>query len=200
MSNKEITYDYNFKKEYTYNDTSILKQKDVNNILSIVNSGHLKKLMKFEGYGQVTYDEDDFQLMNAHVTMQDKFNRLRTNVMVFDIFDNDWSHGRYNKLFIFKTNWVKDPTYSFVLYNTVTDESSHHPCIEYAYDTLAKDIMIAFNTMHKSEILEFYSNKSAKVKNKNLDESICETKLQPILDRYYNAQWGDPNEQLDEVV
>ena len=155
----EKEFDYTFKKMYPYVETSVLKQKEVICINNIIAAGQLRHFLKFVGYGVCEYDEDDKQLINTHVVMADKFNRLRTNVMVFDVFNNDWTNGVYDKLFIFKTAWAKEQTLNIVFHNTKTGNSMHHPEIEFAYDTLVHDIMKVFNTLHKQEILDFHKKK-----------------------------------------
>lgn len=192
----EKEFDYTFKKNYPYIETSVLKQKEVNNILSIVQSGRLKHFVRFEGYGVCDYDEDDKQLINTHVTMMDKFNRLKTNVMVFKIFRNDWTKGVYDKLFIFKTNWVKEPTLNFVMHNTKTNMSTHTPEIEYAFDILAQDLMKAFNTLHKKEVFDFYRLKLKSAKNGVFIEGTQEVNYDPIMENYFNAQWDDFDEDI----
>ena len=152
----EKEFDYTFKKMYPYVETSVLKQKEVICINNIIAAGRLRHFIKFVGYGVCEYDEDDKQLINTHVVMADKFNRLRTNVMVFDVFNNDWTNGVYDKLFIFKTACPKEHTLNIVFHNTKTGNSMHHPEIEFAYDILVHDIMKVFNTLHKQEILDFY--------------------------------------------
>jgi len=189
----EKEFDYQFKKMYSYVDTSILKNKEVNGIMMVLGSGRFKELIKFEGYGVCEYDENDKQLMNPHVTMIEKFNRLRTNVLVYDIFNNGWSKGKYNKLFIFKTNWAKDPTYGFVMYNTETNEFMHYHEIEYAYDILAQDIMKTFNTLHKQNLLNFCKNKYVCTNTGNYNEFTTEDYYNELMDEYKSAQWGDEN-------
>lgn len=194
----EKEFDYTFKKNYPYIETSVLKQKEVNNILSIVQSGRLKHFVRFEGYGVCEYDEDDKQLINARVTMMDKFNRLKTNVMVFKIFRNDWTKGVYDKLFIFKTNWVKEPTLNFVMHSTKTNMSTHTPEIEYAFDILAQDLMKAFNTLHKKEVFDFYRLKLKSAKNGVFIEGTQEVNYDPIMENYFNAQWDDFDEDIND--
>ena len=194
----EKEFNYTFKKMYPYVETSVLKQKDANSILTLVKIGRLKNLIEFEGYGVCEYDEDDKQQINAHVTLMDKFNRLRTNVLVFDVFDNDWTNGVYDKLFIFKTNWVKEPTFNIVFVNTKTGACIHHPEIEFAYDILIQDITKIFNTVHKKEIFDFYANKIKCSRTTGFNDLAKETNLEPIMERYRNAKWGKKNDNFDE--
>ena len=189
-------FNYTFKKMYPYVETSVLKQKEVNCIISIIRSGRLKHLVEFEGYGVCEYDEEDKQLNYAHVTMMDKFNRLRINVLVFKVFNNDWSRGTYDKLFIFKTVWPKEQTLNIVFHNTKTGKSMHHPEIEFAYDILAQDIMKVFNTLHKGEIFQFYRNKIEAARTNDFNnEKVIETNYRPIMERYFNAQWDNFDEK-----
>ncbi len=190
----EKKFDYSFKKMYPYVETSVLKLKEVNSINNIISAGRLKHLIKFNGYGVCEYDATDCQMMNTNVVMTDKFNRLRTNVIVFDVFNNEWSKGKYDKLFIFKTIWPKETTFNIVFHNTVTGESMHHPEIEFLYDILAQDIMKVFNTLHRSEIMNFLMKKLYVPKSDVDINDTREIKLQPILDRYNNAQWDDQTE------
>lgn len=196
----EKEFDYTFKKMYPYVETSVLKQKEVICINNIIAAGRLRHFIKFVGYGVCEYDEDDKQLINTHVVMADKFNRLRTNVMVFDVFNNDWTNGVYDKLFIFKTAWPKEHTLNIVFHNTKTGNSMHHPEIEFAYDILVHDIMKVFNTLHKQEILDFYKKKLEDSRNDKLIDNVRETNIDGIIERYYNAQWDNFDAEEETVV
>lgn len=196
----EKEFDYAFKKMYPYVETSVLKQKEVICINNIIAAGRLRHFIKFVGYGVCEYDEDDKQLINTHVAMADKFNRLRTNVMVFDVFNNDWTNGVYDKLFIFKTAWPKEHTLNIVFHNTKTGNSMHHPEIEFAYDILVHDIMKVFNTLHKQEILDFYKKKLEDSRNDKWIDNVRETNIDGIIERYYNAQWDNFDAEEETVV
>ena len=196
----EKVFDYTFKKMYPYVETSVLKQKEVICINNIIATGRLRHFIKFVGYGVCEYDEDDKQLINTHVVMADKFNRLRTNVMVFDVFNNDWTNGVYDKLFIFKTAWPKEQTLNIVFHNTKTGNSMHHPEIEFAYDILVHDIMKVFNTLHKREILDFHKKKLEDSRNDKWIDDVRETNIDGIIERYYNAQWDTFNDESENVA
>ena len=196
----EKEFDYTFKKMYPYVETSVLKQKEVICINNIIAAGRLRHFIKFVGYGVCEYDEDDKQLINTHVVMADKFNRLRTNVMVFDVFNNDWTNGVYDKLFIFKTAWPKEHTLNIVFHSTKTGNSMHHPEIEFAYDILVHDIMKVFNTLHKQEILDFYKKKLEDSRNDKWIDNVRETNIDGIIERYYNAQWDNFDAEEETVV
>ena len=196
----EKEFDYTFKKMYPYVETSVLKQKEVICINNIIATGRLRHFIKFVGYGVCEYDEDDKQLINTHVVMADKFNRLRTNVMVFDVFNNDWTNGVYDKLFIFKTAWAKEQTLNIVFHNTKTRNSMHHPEIEFAYDILVHDIMKVFNTLHKQEILDFHKKKLEDSRNDEWINDVRETNIDGIIERYYNAQWDNFDAEEETVA
>ena len=196
----EKGFDYTFKKMYPYVETSVLKQKEVICINNIIAAGRLRHFIKFVGYGVCEYDEDDKQLINTHVVMADKFNRLRTNVMVFDVFNNDWTNGVYDKLFIFKTAWPKEQTLNIVFHNTKTGNSMHHPEIEFAYDILVHDIMKVFNTLHKQEILDFHKKKLEDSRNDKWVNDVRETNIDGIIERYYNAQWDNFDAEEETVA
>lgn len=196
----EKEFDYTFKKMYPYVETSVLKQKEVICINNIIATGRLRHFIKFVGYGVCEYDEDDKQLINTHVVMADKFNRLRTNVMVFDVFNNDWTNGVYDKLFIFKTSWPKEQTLNIVFHNTKTGNSMHHPEIEFAYDILVHDIMKVFNTLHKREILDFHKKKLEDSRNDKWVNDVRETNIDGIIERYYNAQWDNFDAEEETVA
>lgn len=196
----EKVFDYTFKKMYPYVETSVLKQKEVICINNIIATGRLRHFIKFVGYGVCEYDEDDKQLINTHVVMADKFNRLRTNVMVFDVFNNEWTNGVYDKLFIFKTAWPKEQTLNIVFHNTKTGNSMHHPEIEFAYDILVHDIMKVFNTLHKREILDFHKKKLEDSRNDKWIDDVRETNIDGIIERYYNAQWDNFDDEEETVA
>lgn len=192
--NNKTQKTYQFKKMYTHVEESVLKQKDVNSILAMINGGRLKHLIKFEGFGLCEHDETDTKLEYGNITMMDKFNRLRTNIMVFEVFNNDWSHGMFDKMYIFKTIWPRETVFNIVFHNTSTGKVSHTPEVEYAYDILVQDIVKAFNIMHKKKIIDFYSLKHKACKENKFYEGIQERYYNDIMNEYYNAQWDNPNE------
>ena len=150
-------YDFTFSKSYPYMDTNVLKHKEVGNIMNIISGGRLRHFVKFNCFGVCEYDESDTQLNRCFVVAQDKFNRLRTNVLVYDVYDNDWSLGRYDKMFIFKNAHAKNPAFNVVFTNSKTDVSIHIPEIDYTYDSLVQNIMKTFNMMHMHKIFKFYA-------------------------------------------
>lgn len=151
--------DLNFKKEYPYIASNVFKQKDVNHILTIINAGRLSSHIKFVGYGLVTYDEDDTKMENAHLTFMEKFNRLKTNCLVFDVLKTVWNDNVYTKMYILKQNNVKDPTFSIVFHNEETGITTQNPCIEYAYDVLAQDIMRVIFNLRMHPLYEMYKRR-----------------------------------------
>lgn len=151
--------DLNFKKEYPYIASNVFKQKDVNHILTIINAGRLSSHIKFVGYGLVTYDEDDTKMENAHLTFMEKFNRLKTNCLVFDVLKTVWNDNVYTKMYILKQNNVKDPTFSIVFHNEETGITTQNPCIEYAYDVLSQDIMRVIFNLRMRPLYEMYKRR-----------------------------------------
>lgn len=188
----EQEFDFEFTKMYPYVETSVMKQKDAAVILNTINSGRLKHHMKFNCYGECHYDEDDKQMNHAYVTRSDKFNRLRTNVLVFDMYDNDWNPGIYDKLYIFKSNNVNNPTFSIVAYNTITKKAHHHPQIEYAYDILLQTISRLIFTIHRKCFVDFYYKKEKMIADKTPTNGYYEKDFKKIMEFYENAQYDDP--------
>lgn len=181
----ETNYDYSFYKNYSRIETSVFKLKDVQRILSIINCGRLKNFMQFETYGVITYDENDERLEYAQVTSMEKFNRLRTNVMVFNLYQNDWNNA-YDKLYIIKQNNDKNPTFSYIFQNTNTGECSMMPVIEYEFDRLAQNLTKSFNIIKKRNMFNYYSQKCDAARKGDVKNIPTDIEGQQIIKEYYD--------------
>lgn len=178
-------FDYSFYKNYSRIETSVFKLKDTQKILDVINTGRLKNFMEFESFGIITYDENDEKLEYPHVTKMDKFNRLRTNVMVFNVYQNDWNHV-YDKLYIIKQNNDKNPTFAYIFQNTETGACSMMPCIDYEFDRLAQNLTKSFNIIKKRDIFDYYSRKRDAAHDARIGDIPIDTEGQKIIREYYD--------------
>ncbi len=182
----ETNYDYSFYKNYSRIETSVFKLKDTQKILDVINTGRLKNFITFESFGMITYDEDDIKLEYAHVTKMDKFNRLRTNVMIFNVRQSDWNNGVYDKLYIIKQNNDKNPTFSYIFQNTETNVCSMMPAIDYEFDRLAQNLTKSFNIIKKKEMFDYYSRKRDAAHEARIGDIPTDVEGQKIIRKFYD--------------
>lgn len=179
-------FDYKFEKNYSRIETSVLKLKDAQKIQQLISTGRLKNFIEFESYGIITYDENDERMLYPYVTKMDKFNRLRTNVIIYNVRHNDWNQGVYDKLYIIKQNNVKEPTFAYIFHNLKTGQCSMMPAIEYAYDRLIQNITKSINIIKKHKLLDYYSRKTESAHSNNPANIPTDKEGQAIIKEYYN--------------
>lgn len=180
--------EYKFEFERWYFDTDNFKQKQVDNILGIINGGNLREFMTFAGYGNIIYEPEDKCHRYPTIIELDKFNRLKTNCLIFDLSFNTYNNGKFDKCFVYNTNGHQIGNYGFVMYNSETGQIMHKYFIDYAFDSLCHALMKAFHSMIYDELwLNYYGKKYDAMKNRHgltindcptvLDYEKCKTRL-----------------------
>ena len=91
---------FNIKFNMPYIETDVIKQKHYGILLSTIGNSRLINYMHYDGPGLITFNEDDIQHNNPIVTLMDKYNRLKTNCLVYSLTENTSNMGYYDKLFI----------------------------------------------------------------------------------------------------
>ena len=169
--------EYKFEFERYFLDTDNFKHKQVYNILGIISGGRLREYMRFFGYGNISYDPEDKEHRYPTVTELDKFNRLKTNCLIFDLSYNPLNNGKYDRCFIYNTIGHQIGGYGFVLYNTKTGKLSHKYFIEYTYDGLCQALTKSFDSLIRDELwINYYGKKYDAMKRRNgLDVKDCPT-------------------------
>ena len=98
---------FNIKFNMPYIETDVIKQKHYGILLSTIGNARLIKYMHYDGPGIITFNEDDIQHNNPIVTLMDKYNRLKTNCLVYSLTENTSNMGYYDKLFIYYRVGIK---------------------------------------------------------------------------------------------
>ena len=154
---------YSFELPMYYYSFDNFKQKQADMILALINGCAINKLLTFNGYGICTFEEDDVKKQFPKIEMQEKFNRMKTNCIVFNLPFNSKNDGLYTKCFIFTCNG-KEGFYNYVFYNEKTKEVLYKYCIEQLYDNLCKHLKMTFNSFVTDRKLKFYKEKHDAVK------------------------------------
>jgi len=167
--------EYKFEFERWFFDTDNFKQKQVENILGIINGGRLHEYMRFFSYGNISFEPEDKGHRYPTITELDKFNRLKSNCLIFDLSYNTFNNGKYDKCFIYNTVGHQIGNYGFVFYNTKTGELSHKYFIEYTFDGLCQALTKSFHSLIRDELwINYYGKKyDSTKKRKGLTVKDC---------------------------
>lgn len=117
------SYEIELNVPYVYFNN--FKQKQTYNIQQVIGGSRLNFYMKFTGFGLITETKVGPAFKNIKIEKQEKFNRIRTNCMIFDLIENDVNKGYYDKCFIYSDNSGKSGFYGYILYNTTTGRTDH---------------------------------------------------------------------------
>ena len=150
--NYEITLDF------YYQTFDSFKQKGVLIFQKLMAGGRMIDYARFYGYGLIT--------TNGHkadkITIEDteKFNRLKTNCLIYNLTYNKYNPGKFDKLFIYRTNMSKDNAfYGYILYNTETGKSVNKFNIEFTDDKLYQYIYRSIIDLPNDKLWNHYSKK-----------------------------------------
>lgn len=113
--NYEIEFNYYFQVMHPY------KEKEMRILMSTISGSRLGAEMKFEGYGQCTFDEEDTVHRYGHARVAEAFERKKTNCLVYRLEETPLNHGRYDKLFLYHNQGKLGVHYGFILHNTKTN-------------------------------------------------------------------------------
>ena len=70
--------------------------------------------MHYDGPGIITFDNEDVQHTNPTITLMEKYNRLKTNCLVYSLPENISNMNYYDKLFIYYSSGNKESYYGYV--------------------------------------------------------------------------------------
>jgi hypothetical protein len=159
-----MTYEINLNFYYQTFDT--FKQKSSLILQSLFAGGRMIDYAKFHGYGLITTNGHKADIITIEDT--DKFNRAKTNCIIYNLTYNKWNPGKFDKLFIYRTNMSKDNAfYGFILYNTETNKMTNVYNIEYSDDRLYQYIYRSIIGLVNKELFEHYSKKYDCLKGRN---------------------------------
>ena len=128
-----MNYELNLAINYQTFDN--FKQKGALILQGLFAGGRMLDYAKFASYATITPLNEKNNKIN--VEEQDRFNRAKTNCLIYDLTYNKWNPGKFNKLFIYYSITSRDAGwYGYVLYNTETDTTFNKYCIDYSDDKL----------------------------------------------------------------
>lgn len=141
-----MTYDLKFSVERIECDN--FKQKQVAILRNVIETGRLVLDMKFSTFAIITFKDEDEKHIYPHIEEIPDYNRLRTNCMIYDLFETDANKGFYDKVIIYQTNGAKgNGWFGYFLYNSQTNTYVHKYYIDRTEDELCRQLHKSFNLM-----------------------------------------------------
>lgn len=134
---------YDVKFLFPHIDCDRISQKLLGIIQHSVGESRLMNFMTFGSYALITFDENDKYHYTPHVEEQEKYNRTKTNAIVYDLKECNLNDV-YNKCILYHTDGHKIANYGFVLYNTETCKVTHKAFID---DDITEVIKSMYNTI-----------------------------------------------------
>ena len=113
-------------------------------------------MMKFVGYANLTFDDADTKHLFPIINMQEKFNRVKTNCLVYDLYDTAFNPKIYDKMILYHEIYGKVGYFNYFMWNSETGEKCHITWIEDAFDNLIQRINKSFNTIRRRKMFEYY--------------------------------------------
>lgn len=127
------------------------KQKNLNILRNTVEQSRLGYDLKFDSYGNLSFEEEDTILRYPIVSLLEEYNRNKTNCLVYNI--NDITKG-YNKLFIIQYIGKIESHYGLIFYNEETNDFYHKFFVNYDVSDLCIDITKSFHTFEFNKKLK----------------------------------------------
>ena len=158
----ETIYDIHF--DWHNINPSNFKQRMVSEISTMIGAGRMCEFFKFNGYARIDFHEDDVHHFNPFVEVQDKFNRTKTNCLIFDMPINNANRGYYDKMFLYHVNGTSVGNFGYVLYNTTTGKCTHKNYVDDAVDELVQSLAKTVNNMRRYDIHAIYHKKNNEIK------------------------------------
>lgn len=149
---------YEISLDFYYQTFDSFKQKGALIFQNLMSGGRMIDYAKFYGYGLITTNGHKADKIVIEET--DKFNRLKTNCLIYDLTYNKYNPGKFNKLFIYKTNMSKDNAfYGYILYNTETGKRINKYNVEFLDDKLYQYIYRSIIDLPNDKLWNHYSKK-----------------------------------------
>lgn len=175
---------YNFEFWRWHFNCDNFNQKHSSILLSIISNGRLGRYMTFSSYATITFAEEDTAHKYPTITELENFSRNKTNCLIFDLSESEKNQNVYDKLFIYHSNGSQHDFYGYVLYNTETKKMMHKYFVTHEYDELCIALTKTLNTLEKSSLYNFYSNRFDASKNKNNNELLTKKDEEDFFAKY----------------
>lgn len=110
-------------------NAEVWKERDGDHFAAVVGAVRLGQLIKFAGYGNMSYEEDDMiKKWHPKVTLLDSYNRKLANCLVFNVVIPGC---KYDKIFVYyNTTKAKGHTGYYIHSSTNPKEHIHKYYIE----------------------------------------------------------------------
>ena len=144
------------------------KQKAAQILNNLFAQGRINDYAKFHSYGVIT--PTDEKNKHIHIEEIDKFNRLKTNCIIYDLTPNKYNRYEYDKLFIYYSVIARETSwYGYILYSTKTGKTNHKYCVRYMDDVLSQYIYRSIiNLGNHRDLYQFHSEHMNAVKAHNI--------------------------------
>ena len=171
------------------------KQKAAFILQGLFSGGRMIDYAKFSSYAIITPLNEKNNKIS--VEEQERFNRAKTNCLIYDLTYNKWNPGKYDKLFIYYYITSRDTGwYGYVLYNTKTGKTSNKYCIEYSDDKLYQYIYNHIIELADDKKWEYFSCRYDALKKKDL-KNVKTIKDYNEMKKYYeDFEGGRPKERI----
>lgn len=166
--------DYKLKFIMCYLTADNFREKSARSLMCAFSQSRVNSFMSFDTFARIDFAEDDHKHEQPLVTRFDKFNRSRTNCLIYNLHETIYNRNEFDKCFIYRSNGYRDSSYGFVFLNTKTGKTKHIFGIEELPDAICVKLAQVFNSMLHTPIIDFYSRKWDAVKNRN-GLKVCDT-------------------------
>ena len=191
-----MNYELNLAINYQTFDN--FKQKGALILRGLFSGGRMIDHAVFSSYGIITSLND--RRNKISVEKQDRFNRAKTNCLIYDLKYNKYNPGKYNKLFIYYSITSRDTGwYGYVLYNTETGKTFNKYCVEYTDDKLYQYIYRSIINLAEDKKWEYFSKRFDALKNKDL-KNVKTVKDYQEMKEYYEIFKKLPLNPLEKFI
>lgn len=189
---------YEIELAINYQTFDNFKQKPILILQGLFANGRIIDYMKFNSYATITSLDDH----NKHILIEemDKFNRLKTNCIIYDLTYNKYNPGKYDKIFIYTSITSRDTEwYGYVLYNTKTHKTFNKYCISKSDDKLYQYIYLSIINLSEDVKWNYYNKKWDSLKEKKFDE-MQTVKHHREMKKYYENLIKAKFDPLEEFI
>lgn len=160
------TTKYEINLDFYYQTFDNFRQKGALILQGLMAGGRMVDYAKFHGYATITtFDRKADKIVIEEL---EKFNRIRTNCIIYDLTYNKYNPGKFDKLFIYVSNMSRDNAfYGYIMYNTKTGKSVNKYIIEHSDDKLYQYIYKSIIELPNDKLWEHYGKKYDCLKRRN---------------------------------
>lgn len=136
--------EYVFQLDRMFFPFDRFKEKFTGMFINTVTGTRIGRVIKFKAYCTAEFEPEDYRYEFPHIKECEKFNRLKTNCLEFDVVSDECE---YNKVFVYHSvtshKGIK-PTgfYNLIFYNTETKKMLQIPSLQYNIEAIVKGIQL----------------------------------------------------------